>query len=273
MNEKEKFYSIRDYGTRLTPGEEMKIERNIYYKNPPAELSHLTTMSKEKIQAMRDKSAAAEQAVFEKVQESAKEWDSQAAQTQQLDMALQYLEIRPTEHTSNEWVADKSSRYEDSEISNMVYKMYYHVYENTKLNRELQKYVPSSWDVTWSIRTNEPRKYHYSSGGGTKIAGQDRKPFKNKADMQKYLDGRIKAYAHLFTEISPPIPKEYVKCFQMHDQLLPGYIVEGKQPNRAAEIMEQKASIRKALAEFSQQSAETQATTPAKSNPTHDEGR
>ena len=27
--------------------------------------------------------------------------------------------------------------------------------------------------------------------------------------MEKYLNGRIKAYDRLFTEISPPIPQEY----------------------------------------------------------------
>lgn len=44
--------------------------------------------------------------------------------------------------------------------------------------------------------------------------------------MEKYLQGRIAAYAHLFTEISPPIPKEYQKHFCVNGVLLPGYTVE-----------------------------------------------
>ena len=44
--------------------------------------------------------------------------------------------------------------------------------------------------------------------------------------MEKYLQGRIAAYAHLFTEISPPIPKEHRKHFCVNGVLLPGYTVE-----------------------------------------------
>jgi hypothetical protein len=33
----------------------------------------------------------------------------------------------------------------------------------------------------------------------------------------------IKAYSHLFTEISPPVPKEYADCFSVNGKLLPGY--------------------------------------------------
>jgi len=54
--------------------------------------------------------------------------------------------------------------------------------------------------------------------------------------MQKYLNGRIKAHSHLFTEISPPIPKEYAKHFQVNGQLLPGYTVQGQEPPATAAI-------------------------------------
>ena len=55
--------------------------------------------------------------------------------------------------------------------------------------------------------------------------------------MEKYLQGRIAAYAHLFTEISPPIPKEHLKHFCVNGVLLPGYTVEdpdAMKPNEAA---------------------------------------
>jgi hypothetical protein len=44
--------------------------------------------------------------------------------------------------------------------------------------------------------------------------------------MEKYLNGRIKAYEHLFTDIFPKIPQEYVKFFTVNGLLLPGYTLE-----------------------------------------------
>lgn len=44
--------------------------------------------------------------------------------------------------------------------------------------------------------------------------------------MEKYLNGRIAAYAHLFTEISPPIPQDQKGRFCVNGVLLPGYTVE-----------------------------------------------
>ena len=44
--------------------------------------------------------------------------------------------------------------------------------------------------------------------------------------MEKYLQGRIAAYSHLFTEISPPIPEEAQRRFCINGVLLPGYTVE-----------------------------------------------
>lgn len=44
--------------------------------------------------------------------------------------------------------------------------------------------------------------------------------------MEKYLQGRIQAYAHLFTEISPPIPLGEQGRFSVNGVLLPDYTVE-----------------------------------------------
>ena len=62
-----------------------------------------------------------------------------------------------------------------------------------------------------------------------KIAGQDRKVFADRAAMEKYLAGRQKAYANLFTEVSPQIPKQYAECFKVNGVLLPGYTIEGEE--------------------------------------------
>ena len=48
--------------------------------------------------------------------------------------------------------------------------------------------------------------------------------------MEKYLQGRIAAYSHLFTEISPPIPADARQRFCVNGVLLPGYTVEAPAP-------------------------------------------
>ena len=72
--------------------------------------------------------------------------------------------------------------------------MNYHIYENTRYDREKQQSVPYSYSLTWGVYTNSPNR-----NGQAKIAGQDRKVFTDKAAMEKYLNGRIKAYDRLFT--------------------------------------------------------------------------
>ena len=97
--------------------------------------------------------------------------------------------------------------------------------------------VPIAWYVTWEVRIHSPKQ-----GYGAKIAGQNQKRYTDKNAAIKYLDGRKKAYSHLFTEISPPIPKEYEHHFMVHGTLLPGYTVEGleqtKTEHAAAEVSE-----------------------------------
>ena len=65
--------------------------------------------------------------------------------------------------------------------------------------------------------------YSFPEAGYEQDAGQTRNDNTDKNAAIKYLDGRKKAYSHLFTEISPPIPKEYEHHFMVHGTLLPGY--------------------------------------------------
>ena len=44
------------------------------------------------------------------------------------------------------------------------------------------------------------------------------------------MQGRIAAYAHLFQEISPPLPENHVHLFSVNGKLLPGYTVQPHQP-------------------------------------------
>lgn len=120
--------------------------------------------------------------------------------------------------------------------------MSYHIYEETRYDKDAQKSVPVAWTLTWDVYTNNPRNNGNYGNRVATIAGQSRKRYGNKADMEKYLAGRIKTYSHLFTEISPPIPPEYAKVFAVNGKLLPGYTVQGGEPpqtlppERAADI-------------------------------------
>ena len=225
MAENDKFYRVSDYGNQINFGDKMKLEMSIYPSREVAEISSLTTLPIERLQSMREESAAAEQAIFDNLRESAKEWENQAAQTLLLDLSIEYARTPPVQHTSNQW---EKTDYNHNRISNMVYQMSYHVYEQTQYDRESQKSIPVAWYLTWSVHTNSP-----TGRNNTKIAGQDRKRYINKADMEKYLAGRIKTYLHLFTEISPPLPQEYAKRFRVNGQLLPGCFVKGEEPPAA----------------------------------------
>lgn len=61
---------------RLDPADGMKIERKIYFEESKADISGLTALSMEQLQAMREESAAAEQAVFEALQQQAAAWEA-----------------------------------------------------------------------------------------------------------------------------------------------------------------------------------------------------
>lgn len=178
----------------------MRIERKLYFEQDKADISGLTALSMEQLREMRGESAAAEQAIYEDLKQRAAAWEAQAGQTLAIDKAIEYVRTPTVQHTSNQWEAADNDRHI---ISNSVYQMRYHSYEHTRYDREKEQSVPYAWTLSWSVYTNSPHGY-----GQAKIAGQEKK-FADKAAMEKYLNGRIKAYQHLFTEISPPIPKEY----------------------------------------------------------------
>ena len=220
MAEKQDFYRVTNYGDDIKPADGMKIERHIYFQPENADISRFTALPLERLQAMRDESAAAEQAIFDKLRGAATEWENQAAVTLLLDKAIEYVKTPAVTHSSNKWVKDRANN-DFRSMSNMVYKMTSHVSVNTP-----RPPLTPSWDLTWSVHTNTPDGYR-----SDRIAGQDRKHFTDLAEMEKYLNGRIKAYSHLFAEISPPIPPEYAKNFRVNGQLLPGYTVEGENRN------------------------------------------
>ena len=224
----------------LDAADRMRIERSIYFESGKADISALTALPLAELIRQREESAAAEQAIFEVLKQQAAAWEAQAGNTLTFDKAIEYARTPAVTHTENQWQADENNNHT---ISNNVYQMRYHIYENTRYDREQGKSIPYSYTLTWGVHTNSPDRY-----GQAKIAGQDRKVFADKAAMEKYLNGRIKAYQHLFTEISPTIPQEYAEHFKVNGQLLPGYTVEGeeqqtKQEQTAPEKIEPDAAI------------------------------
>ena len=222
---KEKYYGVFDYGDRLEPGEELKIEHTVVegYDENTLDLAPIIALGSNNLTTARDQSVEAEKSVYEKIRASVKEWERQAAVTKTYNRALEYLNTPTAEHTSNQWVREK---YHDRDtISNKVYQMSVSVWEDTKYDRATEQSIPVAWYVTWDVSTNAPTR-----GYNVEIAGQNRKRYTDKEAAQKYIEGRKKAFAHLFTEISPPIPVEYSRPFIVNGVLLPGYTVQGQVP-------------------------------------------
>ena len=220
-------YSSYDHDD-LEPASTMRIERRIYFESGKADLSEMVKLPLAELLSLRAESAAAEQEVFDRLKEQAAAWEEQAGRTLFLDKALEYARTLPVTHTANQWEAPDEYRHIRS---NMVYQMDYSISENTRYDSAAPKSVPYSWTLRWSLRTNAPGSYRQA-----KIAGQDRKVFASREELDKYLNGRIKAHEHYFTEISPAIPKEYADYFKVNGCLLPGYTIEGEEPAKAAEL-------------------------------------
>ena len=220
-------YSSYDHDD-LEPASTMRIERRIYFESGKADLSEMVKLPLAELLSLRAESAAAEQEVFDRLKEQAAAWEEQAGRTLLLDKALEYARTLPVTHTANQWEAPDEYRHIRS---NMVYQMDYSISENTRYDSAAQKSVPYSWTLRWGLYTNAPH-----GNPMEKIAGQERKVFSSREELDKYLNGRIKAHDHYFTEISPAIPKEYADCFKVNGCLLPGYTIEGEEPAKAAAL-------------------------------------
>ena len=210
MREYKSDYRVYDNDT-LTPGYKVKIEHTVY-SGSESDLSELLKLTIGEISALKEKNIAQEQAAYEKAIDALKVWESLAAVTNRYERAIEYLKVPEVSHTSNKWIKNE---YGKSTISNKVYKMTYDIYERSSWRNNTVKY-----DVRWNIYTNRP-----CSQVPYKVAGQER-VCTTREEAEKYIQGRIKAYSHLFTEISPPIPKDLEKSFMIYGYLLPGYVTE-----------------------------------------------
>ena len=171
----------------LRHGEEMQIMRRAPHKTP-VDISALVSLSPEELQALREKSMEKETAIFDKLCADTAAWEAQAAETALIGLAEQYLKTPACKHTDNKWQLDEYGN--SQEASNMVYKMWYRPEETTRYDAVLQQRITLSWHLTWSLIYNSPVQ-----GNRVQIDGQTKKRFPDKAAMEKYLQGRIKAYS------------------------------------------------------------------------------
>lgn len=206
----------------FSPGKELKLTCYAGVTLEKMNLSNLVALTCEELAEKERDSVAKEEGLYSEIESLINDWAKQAGETIRLRKALEYLRVPTASHTSNQWV---KGMYDWYEMSNMVYKMTFRASEITNW-RSSERPRPICWELTWSLVFNTPKNPDYS-GHGRQIAGQSQKRFDDKASMEKYLRGRIKAHAHLFTEISPPIPKEHRQRFCVNGVLLPGYTVDG----------------------------------------------
>lgn len=189
------FYTAYSYGDKLEEGHKLTLEHHISFDQRHADLSALTWMPLDRLQALRSKSVEAEKTVFRDLQEATKRWEEQAAQTMILDRAIEYVKTPEVQHSSNRW---EDTDYGWRRISNMVYQMSYRIREDTAYDHKQKKQVPVAWYVSWSVSYNVPRRKDPYSSTPSPLASQDNKRYADKAAAERYVQGRIAAYAHLF---------------------------------------------------------------------------
>ena len=112
--------------------------------------------------------------------------------------------------------------------------MTYSISENTRYDSTAKKSVPYSWTLRWSIYTNAPGSYRQA-----RIAGQDRKVFASREELDKYLNGRNQSPPAFVYGNLPGHPQEVRRLFKVNGLLLPGYTIEGEAPQQAAELPQQ----------------------------------
>jgi len=223
-------FSVYDYGCGINHGREIKLNCSIYPKTDKNTEDIKYLISKNKIDKVLNQREIdiilknrinEEQKIYEKLRYSLNEWAAAAEQTKIAKMAIEYLNAPKVKHTNNKWQTGQYNNY--FEISNAVYKMTYDIYEDTKYNRKTEESEPVAWYVTWNLYTNSPL-----SNRNTSLAGQYRKRYTDKNKAYQYIEGRKKAYEHLFKEEYPEIPKQYANIFKVNGVLLPQYKVGDK---------------------------------------------
>ena len=227
-----------------TAGSQIKLEHTVYAVQ--SDLTELISKSPEELSVMLNKALDAEEKAYKKVITASYGWEPKAMATRLIERAMEYQNTPEVQHSSNQWVS-KDDTHKD--ISNKVYHMHIFSHEYSSWRTTSKR-----WETKWYLSTNSPIE------GANPIIAQSERSFKTKEEMDKYIQGRIKAYSHLFTEISPPIPDELLRAFTLHGHLLPGY-------TKASDVVKQrdeKPSVRDKLKDY-----KSQINSEPKKGPTH----
>lgn len=221
--EKETFYSAYgQYTDKLETGFKLKIEHHVEYESyriGRPEIAAQVKFSPAELEQKRKASAKLEQEIYDKMLGTVKEWEAQAAQTLLLDKALEYANTPDVPHTSNEWKHREDGSWE---ISNLVYKMCYQIWEDAAGDKK------GTWLVSWALGVNVParpktEKFYFA--GDKIIAEQNKKRYDTFDAAQKYIQGRFDLYVGLFRELRPPVPDKFKRHFYINGCLLPEYTV------------------------------------------------
>ena len=216
------YYYACAFGSGLDAGKAIQIENSIHIDTTSPEFLKrgrgLINLPMSELKERRKISADHERDIYAKLNSIVNEWKRQAAKTALIDEIMCYCKTKPSKHTANKWTEQDGGKHE---ISNAVYAMCYHISD-----------FDNVFYATWQLLTNAPRTD--SCYSNKQIAGQENKRFTDKSDAEEYIDGRKKAYAHLFGEISPPIPEEYKELFMMNGFLIKGYRLEEPQEKAGA---------------------------------------
>ena len=222
MEQRSFYHAYGEYIDELTEGAKLKLEHTVeydhFYRDVP-EMAPLVVLSEAELLKRRKASVKLEKGIYAKAQDSIKEWETQAAQTLLLDKALEYVRTPTVEHTSNEWKQQADGGWE---ISNLVYKMSYRIWEDTEGDKK------GSWLVSWKLEMNRPprpstEKMFYP--GDPTVAEQKKKRYDTFDAAQHYIQGRFDLYTPLFMELCPPIPDKFKDIFRINGSLLPGYTI------------------------------------------------
>lgn len=221
--ENETFYSAYgQYTDKLETGFKLKIEHHVEYESyriGRPEIAAQVKFSPAELEQKRKASAKLEQEIYDKMLGTVKEWEAQAAQTLLLDKALEYANTPDVPHTSNEWKQREDGSWE---ISNLVYKMCYQIWEDAAGDKK------GTWLVSWALGVNVParpktEKFYFE--GDKIIAEQNKKRYDTFDAAQKYIQGRFDLYVGLFRELRPPVPDKFKRHFYINGCLLPEYTV------------------------------------------------
>lgn len=232
MEERRFYNTLGKFKDTLKEGALLRVEREVEYdhfRTDIPEIAELVDLSRAELAERRKDSVEREKSIYNRIQNTLTEWETQAARTLLLDKALEYINVPQVKHTFNEWKQLKDGSWE---ISNLVYKMTYKIWEGSGAQRE-------NWFVSWELSVNaptQPKSVKYCYAGDPTIATQKKKRYDTLDAAQRYIQGRFDAYVHLFRELCPPVPDDFKRSFCVNGCLLPGYTIapeEGAAPDKS----------------------------------------